>query len=296
MAEWKSVGVSRYLGDVYGVEQFVEAKVANQLLALIAFIATLPGCRRLTVNEGRRTRARQRTLRQRFEAYLRGGPWAPLAAVLFTSRHDEVNHGNAADLGGPNGEALNKAEIAALKKYGPDFGIQFTGLTFSPPEPWHVEGDGTTPVPEYAKGVVSAGGGAVVIGNPSTPETPLPETDPDMSVVYGHPHGTQAAASPGSWQILDRKTAPAAILEAGRQPVAVPAEEWDSLRDRWLHRGDPNIYALTDGPNRDKWFVLGEGVFFELNGRNNAEYQSRLGTRIPVTDAEFVTLKAIKGF
>ena len=150
MTIWKSVGVSRYRGDVFGVEQFMEAGAARQVLALIAFIATLPGCRRLTVNEGRRTRARQRTLRARFEAFLRGGPWAPLAAVLYTSRHDEEKHGNAGDLGGPNGEALNAAEIAAIKKYGPDFGVHFVGLTFTPPEPWHVEGDGVTPIPHYA--------------------------------------------------------------------------------------------------------------------------------------------------
>lgn len=150
MTTWTSVGKSHYRGDVYGVEQFMERAAALQVLALIAFIATLPGCRRMTVNEGRRTRDRQRTLRQRYEAFLRGGPWAPLAAVLFTSRHDEVRHGNAADLGGPDGEALNAAEIAALKKYGPDFGVQFTGLTFSPPEPWHVEADGRTPIPQYA--------------------------------------------------------------------------------------------------------------------------------------------------
>ena len=150
MTIWTSVGKSHYRGDVLGIEQFMEQAAARQVLALIAYIATLPGCRRLTVNEGRRTRARQRTLRQRYEAFLRGGPWAPLAAVLFTSRHDEVNHGNAADLGGPDGEALNAAEIAAIKKYGPDFGVQFTGLTFSPPEPWHVEADGRTPIPQYA--------------------------------------------------------------------------------------------------------------------------------------------------
>lgn len=165
MTIWKSVGVSRYRGDVLGVEQFMEAGAARQVLALIAFIATLPGCRRLTVNEGRRTRARQRTLRARWEAFMRGGPYAPLAAVLYLSRHDEVNHGNAADLGGPNGEALNAAEIAAIKKYGPDFGVHFTGLTFNPPEPWHVEGNGATPIPHYA----FATGGA----------TPIPESEED---------------------------------------------------------------------------------------------------------------------
>lgn len=165
MTTWMSVGLSRYRGDVFGAEQFMEQAAARQVLSLIAFIATLPGCRRLTVNEGRRTRVRQRTLRQRYESYLRGGPYAPLAAVLFTSRHDEVNHGNAADLGGPDGQVLNAAEVAAIRKYGPDFGVSFTGLSFVPPEPWHVEADGRTPIPDYA----FASGDA----------TPFPESEED---------------------------------------------------------------------------------------------------------------------
>ena len=147
---WASVGRSRF-GDLKGVEQFMEIRAAGQVLALIAFIATLPGCRRLTINEGRRTRARQKLMRQAYEAYLDGGPWAALAAILYTSRHDELTHGNAADLGGPNGEALNTAERAAISKYGPAFGVHFVGLTFSPPEPWHVEGDMVTPVPDWGK-------------------------------------------------------------------------------------------------------------------------------------------------
>lgn len=176
MTTWASVGKSQF-GDLRGVEQHMEIRAAGQVLALIAFIATLPGCRRLTVNEGRRTRARQRILRAAWEAFRRGGPWAALAAVLYTSRHDEVNHGNAADLGGPDGEALNAAERAAIAKWGPSFGVHFTGLGFDPPEPWHVEGDMVTPVP---------GWGAVT---PASSSTPIPidppqQEDIDMLVIY----------------------------------------------------------------------------------------------------------------
>lgn len=144
MTVWKSVGVSRYKGDTNGVEQFMSEHAANRVLDLIELVATLPGCRRLTVNEGRRTRARQKVLRTRFE-----NGTGPLAAVLYTSRHDEVKHGNAADLGGPDGEALNAAEIAAIVKYGPALGVHFTGLTFVPREPWHVEADETPYTRQY---------------------------------------------------------------------------------------------------------------------------------------------------
>lgn len=138
---WKSVGVSQYKGDTNGVEQFLSEYAANRVLDLIELVSREPGCRRLTVNEGRRTRDRQRDLRRSYDSYLRGGPYAPLAAVLFNSRHDEINHGNAADLGGPDGEALNAAERAAISRLGPSVGVEFTGLTFG--EPWHVEADET---------------------------------------------------------------------------------------------------------------------------------------------------------
>jgi hypothetical protein len=170
---WASVGKSRF-GDLRGVEQFMEIRAAGQVLSLIAFIATLPGCRRLTINEGRRTRPRQSLLRRAYEAHLRGGPWAPLAAVEFTSRHDEIKHGNAADLGGPNGEALNAAERAAISKYGPAFGVHFVGLTFDPPEPWHVEGDMVTPVPDWGK-VAAASSSATPF--PSVPTNHQKEED-----------------------------------------------------------------------------------------------------------------------
>lgn len=160
MTVWKSVGHSRYKGDTNGVEQFLQEHAASRILDLIEIVARQPGCRRMTVNEGRRTRPRQRTLRARYEAHLRGGPWAPLAAALYLSRHDEETHGNAADLGGPDGEALNAAERAAISRFGPAIGVHFTGLSFG--EPWHVEADETPYTRRYA-GTDTASGSATQI-------------------------------------------------------------------------------------------------------------------------------------
>lgn len=145
MTVWESVGKSHF-GDLAGTEQFLQVYAARRLNAFIDFAAGLPGCRRMTVNEGRRSRPRQTALRRAYEAYVaylngRGPrvPWAALAAALFFSRHDEVLHGNAADLGGPNGETINAAEQAAIRDHGPAFGIRYTGPSFG--ELWHVEVD-----------------------------------------------------------------------------------------------------------------------------------------------------------
>lgn len=139
MTVWISVGFSHY-GQLRGVEQFMQVYAGRRILHLIDLIAKEPGCRRLTVNEGRRSRARQRQYRKAYLDYLAGrGPYAPLAAALYFSRHDEVNHGNAADLGGPDGSAINAAEQAAIRKFANVVGILYTGPSFSPPELWHVE-------------------------------------------------------------------------------------------------------------------------------------------------------------
>lgn len=44
--------------------------------------------------------------------------------------------------------------------------MRCTGLTFNPPEPWHVEADGVTLIPHYAL----ASGGA----------TPIPDSEKDV--------------------------------------------------------------------------------------------------------------------
>jgi hypothetical protein len=193
MTTWASVGKSRY-GALRGVEQFMEIRAAGQVLSLIEFIATLPGCRRMTVNEGRRSRALQKQYRVAYEQG-RG----PLAAVLYTSRHDEVNNGNAADLGGPNGEALNWAERVAISEWGPSFGVHFTGLGFSPPEPWHVEGDMRTPVPEWGKVTPATDAAPIPIPEPDPEDTMFIayHTDPRGSINLTGTDGATVEVKPG---------------------------------------------------------------------------------------------------
>lgn len=165
MTVWKSVGRSRYKGDTNGVEQFLQEHAASRILDLIEIVARQPGCRRMTVNEGRRTRPRQDDLWRRWK-----NGTGYLAAVPYTSRHDEVRHGNAADLGGPDGEALNLAERAAISRFGPGIGVDFAGLRFSPPEPWHVEADETPYTRRYGSTTPASASPAKVI-------EPITETD-----------------------------------------------------------------------------------------------------------------------
>lgn len=126
-----SVGRSRY-GELRGIEQFVNAADAALLItALLNFVATLPGCYRATVNEGNRSRPRQDLVWYRSQ---HGGA---LAAYPYNSTHDEIRIGNAVDLGGPDGEALGGATLAAIRVHGPAYGVLPTGMDFSRPESWH---------------------------------------------------------------------------------------------------------------------------------------------------------------
>lgn len=153
-----SVGKSSY-GDLRGVEQFVAtARIALQVLSVIADFNAWQKARgatgSLSVNEGMRSRARQ--------SYL----WAVrfvLAIVVappFTSRHDEVLHGNAIDFGitMPDGtnRALTAAEFAKLHALVEARGGTWTGVNFG--ESWHHEmatrAEQLAPYPDAAERVV----------------------------------------------------------------------------------------------------------------------------------------------
>jgi hypothetical protein len=122
------------------------AFIALQVASLCYEFDTLfPGARsrgdRLTVNEGIRSRPRQRALRMAWELYKAGmGPWAALAAALYYSTHDETR-GSAIDFGitMANGQnrALTVAEAAWVDANGPRRGILPTGMSFNPQERWH---------------------------------------------------------------------------------------------------------------------------------------------------------------
>jgi hypothetical protein len=144
-----SVGRSSY-GDLRGVEQFVStANIAAQVASLaLEFDTQFPGARergdRLTVNEGIRSRPRQKMLRDAWEHYQRAGyPWAALAAALYFSTHDE-SRGSALDFGitqadGTN-RAMTRAEAEWVHVHGAARGVRWTGQFFNPQEQWHHNG------------------------------------------------------------------------------------------------------------------------------------------------------------
>ena len=291
------VGVSSF-GELRGRTQYVTSStVAAQVRSLIAESAgAFTGGAVLSVNEGVRSKPDQEAKLAAWQRYVRGGPWAPLAASpLYTSTHDE-SRGSALDFGVtmPDGRnrAMTMSEQSWVVKRGRQRGIRWTGADFRPtPEPWHFNGGYPAELAPLASPASS--GGAVIIPDTQAPAA-LPETDLDM-IVYGHEHGTQAAASPGRWEVLTPATAPAAILESGRPVVPVLAKDWDALRDRWLHRGDTNVYALTDAPAKDAHYVVGPGVYFQLDKDTVAEYQARLGSRIPVSTRELAIIRRTNG-
>jgi hypothetical protein len=142
-----AVGKSSY-GELAGITQYVtNAEVAAQVNSLIEESrGVFAGGAFLSVNEGNRSKARQRYLRSKWEAYRAGGPWAALAAALYFSTHDE-SRGNALDFGVTNRDGSNRAltmsEHAWLVARGKLRGIVWTGgdPTFmSPPESWHFNG------------------------------------------------------------------------------------------------------------------------------------------------------------
>lgn len=134
-----SIGPSSY-GDLKGVTQYVNTqRIADQFNSMARDFDNnvAKNGDRLSANEGMRSRPRQSLL---YTNYLRTG--YPVAAVPFTSRHDEVTHGNAIDVGvtradGSN-RALTDAEFAWMHAEAEKRGFTWTGRYFG--EPWHIEG------------------------------------------------------------------------------------------------------------------------------------------------------------
>jgi len=157
-----AVGTSEY-SSLRGKTQWAEMRAGLQLLALLAFIAPmLPGYR-VTVNEARRSRADQLSFWNAYRTFVRyGRPWAAVAAVPYTSKHDS---GLAFDLGGPGGSVISDAAHAFLVKYGPRFGIHWIGKNFG--EKWHFE---------YVPGTAS-----VLASNISPTPINIPKEEKDMT-------------------------------------------------------------------------------------------------------------------
>lgn len=143
---WYPIGPSSY-PDLFGQMQYVNSpSIASQWLSLTRDFAARFGAAgdRLTPNEGRRTRERQKLL---YSNFMRTG--YPVAAYPYTSRHDEFAHGNAIDAGVTMANGANRAlttdEFAWLHEQSELRGFTWTGRLFITPEPWHIEGDTKTP-------------------------------------------------------------------------------------------------------------------------------------------------------
>lgn len=158
------VGRSELPGRTMGVQQTMERGAGLQVIAFMNEVERLTGYR-LTVNEGRRSRADQRLVWNAYALFLAGrGPWAPRAAQPFTSIHDEILHGNAVDFGGPGGEVIPAAVHAVMVSLAARFGVFWTGRNFG--EWWHFEVNRSAAQDEVPEGTVRTG---------TAPAVPKPE-------------------------------------------------------------------------------------------------------------------------
>ena len=165
-----AVGVSSF-GQLRGRTQFVtDAMVAAQVRSLITEShSVFAGGAVLSVNEGVRSKPDQASKLADWNAYQRGGPWAPLAASpLYTSTHDE-SRGSALDFGVtmPDGtnRALTMSEHSWVVTRGRQRGIRWTGRDFRPtPETWHFNGGYDAELPPLTD---TASGGATPFPTPS---------------------------------------------------------------------------------------------------------------------------------
>lgn len=179
MAQFE-IGKSSY-GDLKGVTQYVNTKrIADQFKSMARDFAAKFGKDgdRLTPNEGMRSRPRQQLLYRNYLYY--GGA---KAAVPYTSRHDEVTHGNAIDVGVTRADGSNRAltseEFDWMHSAAESRGFTWTGRYFG--EPWHIEGATRAEVyPPFAD--IVNGGGAVITPAPST-TPPIIHEDDDMTVA-----------------------------------------------------------------------------------------------------------------
>lgn len=233
-----SVGPSSY-GDLRGVEQFVASeRMALQILSVKVdfdqWKADQGSGDRLTINEGMRSRARQDLL---YAEYRQSG--YPVAAVPYTSRHDEVRNGNAIDVGVTMANGQNRAltadEFAKVHGWFEQRGGTWTGVNFG--EPWHHEmATRSEQLPPYpnARELVAAG------PNRPKPTTPVPP-----------------AAPPDPYFEIGEDTMQM-VTVAGSAPLGGDIAVLDGLRAAYHTQGEQDAYRqgrsmgiLKPGQNKD---------------------------------------------
>jgi hypothetical protein len=117
-----------------GVMQTIDVRCMPRLIAFAARFHSVFG-KPLVVTEASRSRPRQLAL---YQAHQRDPLHTPLAATPYTSRHDEILRGNAGDLGSGVASRYSSESVWA-RTYGPEYGIEPTGMHFSSIEPWHYD-------------------------------------------------------------------------------------------------------------------------------------------------------------
>jgi hypothetical protein len=184
-----SVGKSSY-GDLRGVEQYVMSeRIALQVLSTIidfnAYLRSKGRSGTLSVNEGMRSRGRQ--------SYLWNNRFAlgVVVAAPFTSRHDEVLHGNAIDFGVTMPDGSNRAlysdEFTRLHQIVEGRGGTWTGAWFN--EPWHHEmatrAEAVPPYPDARTRLTAKPSASVKPpAKPAAPiKPPTPKVEADMIYV-----------------------------------------------------------------------------------------------------------------
>ncbi len=217
------VGKSELAGRTFGKMQTLERGAGLQAIGFMNDVQNRTGYR-LTPNEGRRSREDQRLVWNAYALFLAGrGPWAPVAATCYTSRHDEINHGNAIDFGGPGGAVIPANVHAVMVEIGPAYGVAWTGRNFN--EWWHFEisrAAATIKVPE----------GTVRTGSAFAKPTPIKEDDV-ASVYIGNHNGDIFVYDVGrrtKWNVIKGLKS----VEQARQRI-----------EMFKNRGIPDVGAVS---------------------------------------------------
>ncbi|MBF4613741.1 hypothetical protein [Curtobacterium sp. VKM Ac-1376] len=183
-----SVGRSSY-GDLRGVEQYVSSeRIALQVLSTIidfnAYLRSKGRSGTLSVNEAMRSRDRQTSLwNNRFVLGV-------VVAAPFTSRHDEVLHGNAIDFGVTMPDGSNRAlyddEFNRLHQIVEGRGGTWTGVNFG--EQWHHEmatrAEAAAPYPDARTRITATPSASTSSAAPAAPvKPPTPKVEADMLYV-----------------------------------------------------------------------------------------------------------------
>jgi hypothetical protein len=174
MMPWYSVGPSSY-PDLKGQTQYVNSpRIAAQFLSMARDYAVKFGKNgdRLSANEGKRSKKRCEEL---YEYFIKHG--YPVAAALYLSRHYELTHGNAIDVGVTMKDGTNRAltaeEFAWMHEQCELRGFTWTGVNFG--EPWHIEGATRPEVfPPYP---------GINVDNAVLPEPAKPDNTPVGDIV-----------------------------------------------------------------------------------------------------------------